>query len=61
MRERAGERLLDLGRDRGPGVVRQAVILALPEGELGLQEQVGAGHQPLAIAAATACPTAASS
>src|SRR5256885_12122271 len=43
--ERAGKRLLDLGRDGGLGVVRQAVILTAPEGELRLQEQVIPCHQ----------------
>ncbi len=45
MVERAGEGLLDLGADRGVGVVGQAVVLTLTalEGELGLQEQVVPG------------------
>ncbi len=40
MLERAGERLLDLDRDGGLGIVGQAMILPPPEGELGLQEQI---------------------
>ena len=45
MLERAGERLLDLNRDGGVSIVGQAVILATPEGELGLQEQILPDHQ----------------
>src|SRR5207237_8646032 len=44
VRERAGERLLDLGGDRGRGVVGQAVVLARPESEFRLQEQLVAGQ-----------------
>src|SRR5262249_54528201 len=43
--QRAGERLLDLPGDRGPGVVGQAVVLPRSEGELRLEEQVVAGRQ----------------
>ena len=37
--EGAGERLLDLDRNRSVGIVGKAIVLAAPEGELGLQEQ----------------------
>ena len=45
MFERAGERLLDLGRDRGLRVIGQAMILPIAKRELGLQEQIVARHQ----------------
>src|SRR5947209_12620514 len=45
MVKRAGERLLDLSWDGGLRIIRQAVILPAPEGELGLQEQIVPDHQ----------------
>src|SRR5579862_26377 len=39
------ERLLDLERDRGFGIVRQAMILAALKGEFGLKEKIVAHHQ----------------
>ncbi len=44
--ERTGERLLNLNRDRGLGIVRQAMILPATECKFGLQEKVIASHDP---------------
>ena len=38
--QRTGERLHDLGGDGRPLVVGQAIILPVPEGEFGLEEQI---------------------
>ena len=45
--ERTRERLGDLGGDRGGRVVRQAVVLPAAGRELGLEEQLLAGDEPL--------------
>ena len=47
--ERAGERLRDLRGEIGRGIVGQAVVLAVPVGELGLQEEVAARDHARAI------------
>jgi hypothetical protein len=49
MLQRTGQRLGDLHRETGLGIVGQAMVLSALVGEFGLQEEIFAGHDSGAI------------
>src|SRR5277367_38137 len=49
MFERTSQRLRNLSRQRGGGIIRQAIVLAALVGEFGLQEKIGACNDSRAI------------